>query len=781
MIVAEAPLQQVFNILRRRSLPILAVAVTGAVAAGLGGLLIPPRYTAKAEIVIEPQQPAPGSGQAVVVAPQDQSAVQTQIAALSSRDHLRRVLVSLSQDPAFQAATLPPSDGRAGLSVKLRAWVKAQWLATGAPALNAVLSFLDAGRLPQAKPDPVGETALEAFEKGLVVAQEHGSQVVSAQYASTNPVRAALAANRVVQLFAQNQYDQKRENTNRTLSWISARIAELKQELEHNDAALERYRIEHSLPGNKQTDVVDARIAELNHALTDSQADLTARRSRLDYISDARRRSPGSSVGNLDSAVLADLRHQEVALRQSAADLTPSLGPSHPQVQRVLAQLQEVRRRVALETDRSEANLRDDVRIAAAKVHSLQDQLSAVQDSASKSRQAEVGLRELERQTTASRQLYDSLSQRREQLREQKEMISPDARILSLAAPPNRPSSPNPIILMLPAFIVFGMAGGMVAIGAERVSRGLRNARDVHEVLGIRCIGLVPWVRAIGRARPHQQLLKRRFGAYTEAIRSIVATLQLASPALAPKVVLVTSSVPREGKTTLAVSFAVYAALINKRVMLVDLDFRHPAVMREVGGENVEGNPVDPANIEDFSLSAIQSIPGLGIDLLPLRSPPDDPLTPFANGQLPRLIRSLREQYDLVVIDGPPLLAVTEAQLLTAMVDRILFAVRWGKTRQDVALNALNLLRDPRLLGDKLVSEMIAAVVTQVDLRRHARYRFGDAGESLMRFKQYYVEGPGWTPKKLGFVSGADAARHTANNPADTGTIVPEPLDGRRD
>jgi polysaccharide biosynthesis transport protein len=329
---------------------------------------------------------------------------------------------------------------------------------------------------------------------------------------------------------------------------------------------------------------------------------------------------------------------------------------------------------------------------------------------------------------------------------------------------------------MLPAFVVFGMAGGLVAISAERVNRGLRNARDVHEVLGIRCIGLVPRVRAIGRARPHEQLLKRRFAAYTESIRSIVATLQLASPALAPKVVLVTSSVPREGKTTLAVSFAVYAALIGRRVMLVDLDFRNPAVMREVGTDCAKDNQGDPADIEDLSLTAIQSIPGLGIDLLPLRSPPDDPLTPFANGQLPRLIRSLRAQYDLVVIDGPPLLAVTEAQLLTAMVDRVLLAVQWGKTRQDVAQNALNLLRDPRLLGDKLVSEMIAAVVTQVDLRRHARYRFGDAGESLMKFRQYYVEGPGWKWKKLGFVPGANAARRTVST-AGAGPIIPAPLD----
>ncbi len=774
MIIAEAPLQQVFNILRRRSLPILAVAITGAAAAGFGGLMIPPRYTAKAEIVIEPQQAAPGSGQAVVVAPQDQSAVQTQIAALSSRDHLRRVLVSLSEDPAFQAATALPHDGREGLSVRLRAWVNAQWLAA-APALNAVLALVDAGRLPDTKPDPVGATALEAFEKQLLVAQEHGSQVVSAQVTSTNPERAALAANRVVQLYAQTQYDQKRENTNRTLGWISARIAELKQELERNDAALERYRIEHSLPGNKQTDVVDARIAELNHDLTAAQTDLTARQSRLDYVADARRRSPGALLDNLDSPVLADLRHQEVALRQSAAELTPVLGEHHPKVLAVLSQLGEVRRRIALEADRSAANLRDDVRIAAAKVRSLQDQLAAMQDSASKGRQAEVGLRELERQTTASRQLYDGLSQRREQLREQKEMISPDARILSLAAPPNRPSSPNPILLMLPAFVVFGLAGGLVAIGAERVNRGLRSARDVHEVLGIRCIGLVPRLRKIGRLRPHEQLLKRRFAAYTEAIRSIVATLQLASPALAPKVILVTSSVPREGKTTLAVSFAVYAALIGRRVVLVDLDFRHPAVMREIG--NGDGH-ADPADIEDFSLSAIQGVPGLGIDLLPLRSPPDDPLTPFANGQLPRLIRSLRENYDLVVIDGPPLLAVTEAQLLTAMVDRVLLAVRWGKTRQDVVLNAINLLRHPRLLGDELVSEMIAAVVTQVDLRRHARYRFGDAGESLMKFRQYYVEGPGWSPKKqLGFAPAVAAARRAAKT-AGPGTINAEPLDG---
>ena len=762
MITAEPQFQQVFNVLRRHSLPILLLSFIGTAVAGFGGLLIPPRYTAKSEIVIEPQQPAAVSGQAVVVAPQDPTVVQTQIAALTSRDHLRHVLASLTQDPAFQAASAPVGNsgtGLGGLSATIRAWVDAQWRAYGAPALQAALSLVDMGRNQAAHADrekPGGEAALDQFESHLLIVQERGSQAVAANFTSTSPAQAALAANRVVQLFADGQFEQKRENTNRTLEWIGARIAELRAELERKDAALERYRIDHAFPGSNQTDVVDTRLAELNRELTAAQADLAGRRARMDYVSDLRRRSPGALIGNVDSPVIAELRHEELGLRNAAAGLKPTFGESHPN-----SQLHEVQQRIADELGRSVDNLRDDVKIATARVGSIQEQLAAVQSAGNKRQEAEAHLREMEHQTAATRQLYESLSQRREQLREQQEMISPDVRILSLAAPPDRPSSPNPIFLMLPAFIVCWLGGSLVAIGAERMSRGLRSARDVTEVLGIRCIGLVPRLRSTRRVRPHQQLLSKRFGTYTEAIRSLVATLQFGSSRPAPKVVLVTSSVPREGKTTLAVSFAAYAALVGRRVILVDLDFRHPAVLREIRGKDISDAP-ESDYPDDLCAAAIQTVPALGLDLLPLRRPPDDPLTPFANGQLPRLIRSLRDQYDLVVIDGPPLLAVIEARLLTALADRILFAVQWGTTRQDVALNALNLLRDPRLLGDELVSETIAAVVTQVDLRRHAKYRFGDAGESLMRFKQYYLEGHDSAFRKLAFVPGANALRRSA-------------------
>ena len=138
-------------------------------------------------------------------------------------------------------------------------------------------------------------------------------------------------------------------------------------------------------------------------------------------------------------------------------------------------------------------------------------------------------------------------------------------------------------------------------------------------------------------------------------------------------------------------------------------------------------------------MAAIETIPQLGLDALLIRRRPDDPLLPFASGELSRLLNQLRSSYDFIVIDGPPVLAVTEARLLATLVDKILFVAKWGSTRKDMAQNAVSLLHDarPRDLGR---DEMIAGVVTQVDVNKHARYRYGDASESFVRYARYYVE-----------------------------------------
>jgi Mrp family chromosome partitioning ATPase len=132
----------------------------------------------------------------------------------------------------------------------------------------------------------------------------------------------------------------------------------------------------------------------------------------------------------------------------------------------------------------------------------------------------------------------------------------------------------------------------------------------------------------------------------------------------------------------------------------------------------------------------IRVAPDLGVDYLPLSRGSTDPVAALASERVPQLLRQLKESYDCVVIDGAPLLSATEARLLASMVDHVLFAVKWGSTRREVAQNALRLLRLSTVKKNGL-RDMVSAVVTQVDLKRHARYRYGDSCESLLHVKPY--------------------------------------------
>ena len=733
----ESPFRQVIRLLRRRSRLILTCAFIGAILGGGIGLLIPPRYTATAELATESQMPVLAAGQMSALAPpEDESTIQSYMVALISRGHLERVLDSLAHDPPLKLPVQSPGFLDAERRAVASWWAQA-WATAGRPVLDFLSPPHQAAVATAARYSGQG---VEAFKRHLLVFQEQGSHVLGVSFSSTNPQEAARAANRVGQLFVDTLYNQKRETTERTLAWIGNRITELKGEVDRVEAAAQAYRTEHGLTQGNQTDTLDQRLADLNRRVTAAEAALGERQAQLDAVRELQHSGAGTDtlVRTVDSTALRELRDRELGLLQTKSQLSATLGEMHPHTQAVFAQLQTVRGSIISEVRRAGSDLDAQVKAAALQLQSLRAQLAVVQASSTQARGAEAHLQDLERAAATIRQVYESLLQRREVLIEQKEMISPDVRILSLATPPDWPSSVNPLLFPFPAMVVFVIGGVLLAVIGERLDQGLRSARDVRETLGIPCIGLVPEVRRTRRMRPHQHMLSRPFAPYAEAIRSLAASLQLATFQVMPQAILISSSVPREGKTTLAVSLAVYAALIGRRVALVDLDFRRPAIWREIAGSRNSRVP-DRADQDRLSMAAIETIPQLGLDALLIRRRPDDPLLPFASGELSRLLNQLRSSYDFIVIDGPPVLAVTEARLLATLVDKILFVAKWGSTRKDMAQNAVSLLHDarPRDLGR---DEMIAGVVTQVDVNKHARYRYGDASESFVRYARYYVE-----------------------------------------
>jgi polysaccharide biosynthesis transport protein len=361
----------------------------------------------------------------------------------------------------------------------------------------------------------------------------------------------------------------------------------------------------------------------------------------------------------------------------------------------------------------------------------LQQRAGSAPNPSREERKADEYVRELERHAAATSQQYHALLRREKELRDHLDMVAPGIWIHSLASVPERPSSHNPLLLILPALIFFAIGGSLLAVVLDQLDRGMRSEREVSSVLGIPCIGLVPQLPARRRARPHGYLVAEPLSAYAEAIRSVFLALHLEPAPRICQVVLISSSLPGEGKSTLAVSLATYAALIGRRVLLMDLDVRHPSRHPILAGEGERG--VADLLLSDCALGeAIQHIPDPGLDYLSITRRPIDPVELLADGEMSELIGRLRKSYDCILIDGPPVLGATEARLLALLADKVLWVVKWGSTRREIAQNALNQLFIRSRPGSKLSSRLLA-VVAQVQLKKHARYRYGDISEMLAR------------------------------------------------
>jgi polysaccharide biosynthesis transport protein len=683
-------LRQLINLLRRRWKLIMAA---GVVAVGLAlaiGLVVPPRYTATAQVIVDPPRGSNGTGQSSPVGVLDDAAVQTHVAALMSQSHLLRVFDSLvaerGPEPAEKAGVLR-----------------------------------------------VEEFSIDTFKDRINAFKDTRSRMIGITYTSTDPAFAAAVANRSVELYLATLTERNRADRSDTLRNLSKQIPLVMAEVSRADGALQDYRIKYGVSDANRADLVDQQLVDLNRQLAVARSDLAKRHARLTTLRDLRHRENGTGaiISILNDPTLRELQREEAVL-DSRSDRATLRSEYDPNSKPASTHLQELRARIDRTINQTLSQLAEEISILETRVPYLQRRIAILQDANTEAREPEVRLRELQREATAFAQLYDGLWRRQKETLEEGD-LQPDVRVLSSASAPTRPSSLNPLLFILPALVIAAIGASLLAVLLDRLDGTLRTEQDVTDALGIPCIGFIPWLSRLRKLRPHQ--LIPRNARYAEAVRSVVAgALQLADLKKSPKVFLVTSSVPGEGKTTLAISFAAYAALLQRRVLLIDLNFRHPSIASKLGG-SADGGILNALQGQPLA-ELIRVAPDLGVDYLPLSRGSTDPVAALASERVPQLLRQLKESYDCVVIDGAPLLSATEARLLASMVDHVLFAVKWGSTRREVAQNALRLLRLSTVKKNGL-RDMVSAVVTQVDLKRHARYRYGDSCESLLHVKPY--------------------------------------------
>jgi exopolysaccharide transport family protein len=732
-------LMSVVGMLRRRKWLILLVTAIGTAAAALLGMQKTPEYTAQASVMVDPRQlQVTNIEQVLTGMPVTTATLATQIGLLRSPSFLAKVMddLHLFDDPEFNPALLaePTPAATAALPEFLQPLeqlvnrLPVEWLiATG-------LASQPQPVLESEAPSLARERAVLIFGSQATYANDGASYLISIGFTSPDPYKAAVIANRIAELYLQDQLKGKLSATDKATDWLEQRLQTLREEVRQSDEAVQKFRAENNIVLAEGVSLNEQELSEINRELIAARAELAQQEARLRLVRELRGSEAAlESVSEVTSSpMILNLRQQETDLQRQESELRTLYGERHPRMVQLQDEKAKVAARIRAEVERVTHTLENDVKVAATRVASVEAELADLKNRSGKDRQAEVKLAELERVALANRTLYEQLLQRYNETRDQQGIVEADARVVSVASAPVVPSTPGPKIFAAAGFTVSFLLGSVLAILLERLDRGLRSAREVEGALGLTTLGLVPRLDRLRRGqRPHQYLREKPLSSYAEAIRGVLTALKLSNPADPPKVLLVTSSLPEEGKTTLAVSLATLVARSQKRVLLVDLDLRHPSVHRELGWQ-VSAGLVEYMAGERTLQEVVHNDLETGLHFLPVKAHTTTPTDLLESDKMRQLLQVCRENYDLVVLDSAPVASVNDTRVAAALADRVVFVVRWGKTIEAAARDSLRSLREAGI-------EPAGAVLAQIDLRKHAQYGYTDIGQYYTRSRRYYI------------------------------------------
>lgn len=688
-------------VLRRRAGLIAGIAFLTLGAAILGLFLTTPRFTATAVMIVDPRQQRVLPAEAVLAGiGADAAAVESQVEVIASSGIAQTVIGELGLETDLEF-TRPSLTER---------------------AVRVVRELV--GRPQETTAAERSDRVLARFVDILKVARRGLTYVLEVKFTSEDAEKAARIANAVTAAYLADQTGAKSAATRDAAVWLDERVGDLRRRVADAERAVATYKAENSYveTGEGRT-LQDRQVSELNQQLTLAQARTAEAKARLDAITGATAAvvASGAIPEALLSPVVANLRGQYAEAARRDAETVSTYGPRHPAVAAAHAQLADTRSQIDREIARIVSGIRNEYAVARSRELSLSRSLAELTNQAARAGQASVRLRELEREATASRTLLEQSMLRLRETSEQEGLQRPDARVLSPAVVPSKPSEPKTVLVLLA-----GLAGALVmGVGAagiaENLSRGFRTSREVEDSLSIPVIGHLPLVdaRAVARRQPRGRptnvgpgrdrtgrlstaAARARAGldrlgvdqpltAFGEALRTVRSRLA-AEAGGRPQVVTVLSAVPNEGKSTIAANLAHSFAKSGLSTLLVDVDVRKSGALRRGGADDRDGLLQILASGSATLPDSVRTDPFSGLRMLSLGRVDDvSAASELLTGKAMRtLLGRLRSTFQVIVLDSPPLLPVVDGRELLEHADVGLFVIEWNRTDPNSASAALD-------------------------------------------------------------------------------------------
>lgn len=710
----------IWQVLRRRAAVILGIVACITVATLLVVFQLTPLYTATTLVLLDPREQQVVDIEAVMSGlPPDSAVVDSEVEVLRSRRLAARVVdqLNLMEDDEFNSALQEP-----GLLA----------------SLNPMALFSQDEQLdPETSRQRQLNRVIDEFHSRLGVGRRGLTYVIAIRFTSEDAAKATQIANKTAELYILEQLEAKYEATKRANEWLNGRLSELRNEVRAAEEAVEIYRRDNDLVSTSGLTVNEQQLAELSGQLILARADLAEKEATFRRFQELRRSGSGTdTLANvLQSPVIAQLRQQEAEVDRRRAELSSRYGDRHPEMIKVRAERRDLAVAISREVTRTVANVENEVEVTRTRVSSLESSLRDLEGRSGEGGLKEVRLRELESDGEAIRNLYESFLERFKQTSEQTNLQESDARVLSGATVPTEPSYPNKPLFLLLALLLSGMAGVGVAFLLEHLDDAFSTVRQLEEKLGLPHLASVPDVASeIGSGKlgaPFDVILKRPLSAYSEAFRALRSGITLSDVDSPPKVVMITSALPADGKTTTAISLARAAAAAGLRTVLLDCDLRRPSVHKSLKVKPTAGVVEFLAGQASLDEVLVSDKDG-GLLFLPVNSGAANPPDLLGSQHMKTLLDSLRKEFDFIVIDSAPVLPVVDSKVLSRFVDKVVFVVKWRDTPRDAAANAVRELREAG-------ADMAGLVFERLDLKRQKRYSYGDSGYYYGRYSKYYI------------------------------------------
>ncbi len=610
----------------------------------------------------------------------DQATINTELEVLKSRNLATRLVkaLALTEDPEFNPYLREKPRFSLGAAI-------------GA-AKELVLG--PAEELPPPTEQRVLDVTVDNLQRALDISSTRQSYVFKIKATTTDPEKSARIANKLAELYILDQLEVKFEATERATKWLSERVAELKTQLEAAENKVKEFEQSTDLVGPEALAALNRQLKDMRERLDAARRAAAAARERLARLQAARKSG--------DAQLMAQASDDRTLARLAASDAAASEAGR----QAFMARFDQLILRARTDAERAEAQ-----------ADSLARSIKELEARIERQSSDLVQLEQLKREAQAARAIYEYFLGRLKETSAQKGIQQPDARIISEAVVPARPASPKVTLIMALSGLLGMMAGSGLVLAREMMHNAFRTAEELEAATGRVVLGQIPKIPARKRLGVIDYIVDKPTSAAAEAFRNLRTSVLHSNVDRPPKVILFSSSIPGEGKTTDAVSLAHNLSGLGKRVLLLEGDVRR----RTLGNYfKAEGRPGLVSVVAgDASLDeAILHSDRLGIDVLLGEKASVNAADLFSSDRFRELMAQLRERYDYIVIDTPPVLVVPDARVIGQHADAILYTVKWDDTPKGNVLQGLHMF-------DMVNLTVTGLVLSQIDPRGASRYGYG--------------------------------------------------------